>query len=330
MHLSLIIPTLNRAQLLEKTLLSISRNKVDFKKFEVLVIDNGSTDDTNSVVEKFNEYFPNINLRYYFESEPGLLAARHRGLFESKSDYLTFIDDDVELNNLFVKTIIDNFINYPGIGMFTGPCFPNFDCYPPNWILNFWEKCKFGKSLSALSLLDFGDKIKEIDPLYVWGLNFSIRKNLIFSLGGFHPDCMPFELQFYQGSGETAISLSAKNSGIRAIYDPGLLLHHFVPAERMTVNYFEKRAYFQGISESFYFNRYNIKVSINISQYCIKLILNLKNLIFNRHFYLLYKRFENKKLESSLIHTQKFNSENKYKLWVLKNDYFDYKIEKYL
>jgi glycosyltransferase involved in cell wall biosynthesis len=330
MDLSIIIPTLNRAHLLEKTLLSISRNKVDFKLFEVLVIDNGSTDNTKLIVENFSQDFPYINLFYHFEPEPGLLAGRHRGLFESKCEFLTYLDDDVELNNQFINKAISNFNQYPEYGLFTGPCFPLYDSYPPSWIFDFWQNCSDGKYLSYLSLLDFGEKVKEIDPLFVWGLNFSIRKKIVYDLGGFHPDNMPFDLQFYQGSGETAITYSAKKEGIKAMYDPLLLLHHFVPNERMTLNYFDRRAYYQGISESFFINRTNFSKSFGLFQYFTKVISMFKNLLLNRRYYYLYKRFENKKIESEQRHSRKFKTEEKYRMWVLKKDYFDYKISKYL
>jgi hypothetical protein len=56
------------------------------------------------------------------------------------------------------------------------------------------------------SILDFGNAIQEISPDYVWGCNFSIRKEVLLKVRGFHPDGMPDEFLRYRGDGETSVS----------------------------------------------------------------------------------------------------------------------------
>jgi hypothetical protein len=116
----------------------------------------------------------------------------------------------------------------------------------------FWTRTPDGKSsCGSLSLLEYGDKECEIDPTLIWGLNYSIRKKTLIDLGGFHPDSFPWELRRFRGDGETAPSVEAKRRGLKAIYQPGACVYHIIPANRMTVEYFEKRSYLQGISDSY-------------------------------------------------------------------------------
>ena len=100
--ISIIIPTYNRCSSLESTLHSIMKSSFSHKQFEIIVVDNGSTDATKDITFKLlaNSVF---NFKYVFEPEPGLLSGRHRGVEESVGDVLTFIDDDVEVSPNWLK-----------------------------------------------------------------------------------------------------------------------------------------------------------------------------------------------------------------------------------
>ena len=73
----------------------------------------------------------------------------------------------------------------------------------------------------------------------------------MIELGGFHPDLLPNELQRWQGDGETGLSMKVKERGLRADYIQDALLHHFCGPDRLTVAYFQRRAFFQGVCNSF-------------------------------------------------------------------------------
>jgi hypothetical protein len=102
-----------------------------------------------------------------------------------------------------------------------------------------------------MSLLDLDGNTIEIHPNYIWGLNFAIRRRALFDLGGFHPDCVPDALQHFQGDGETGLTMKAFAQGYKAVFTPGATVYHFVSASRMTPEYFERRAYFQGVCDSY-------------------------------------------------------------------------------
>jgi hypothetical protein len=70
-------------------------------------------------------------------------------------------------------------------------------------------------------------------------------------VGGFHPDCIPQEFQKFQGDGETGLTLAARLQGCPAVYQPKATVHHVIPKGRLTPEYFEKRAYYQGVCDSY-------------------------------------------------------------------------------
>ena len=252
--ISIIIPTLNRAESLNRTLKSLVAQNFTTNNYEILVIDNGSNDETKSVYNKNYDEHPNHQIRYIYEPEPGLLSGRHRGALEAKGEILVFVDDDIEADVNWLQAIKQSFEDAT-VQIVGGRNLPDFEVEPPKWLEWFWIEHPYGKLCSELSLLDFGDQVRDIDPNYVWGLNFSIRKVALFELGGFHPDCIPKHLQCFQGDGETGLTQKAKLKGYRAIYQPNALVFHSVSQERMTYEYFDRRYFYQGISDSYSFLR---------------------------------------------------------------------------
>lgn len=249
MLLSIIIPTKNRAERLKFVLLSIQHNQVQDTAYEVIVIDNGSSDETPDVCRSFEGLLPNYS--YVYDERPGLLTGRHRGASLAKGEILCFLDDDVELNPNYINSVRLAFED-SGVTIATGPCLPRYESYPPKWLDYFWtDEQSLGRWCGWLSLLDFGGDRRKIDPNFVWGLNFVIRKATLLELEGFHPDITSKEQQHFQGDGETGLTLKAQQKGIEALYHPGLLVYHYVNKERTTEAYFVKRAFGQGIFNSF-------------------------------------------------------------------------------
>lgn len=291
--ISVIFSTFNRARLLKNALISIQKQKFPFDLYEIIVIDNGSKDDTKNVVEELNKIFIK-KIIYYYEKNPGLHNARHRGAKESNGEILVYLDDDVEVSPNLIFEVNNTFENAK-VDLVGGKILPKYEINPPLWILNFWENMSDGKLCIFLSLLDFGNEIKEISPLYVFGCNFSIRKSVLFELGGFNPDSMPKELIKYRGDGESGLAKKIIEKGYKAIYNPEILIYHIITKDRLTAKYFCWRAFIEGISESFSEIRKNNRIvnDINFKNDNVKkkyksLIKNIIKFIKNpsiSHFY---------------------------------------------
>ncbi|MCH8118436.1 MAG: glycosyltransferase [Planctomycetes bacterium] len=247
---SVIIPTYNRCASLGRAIGSLVNQDFEANQYEILVVDNGSTDSTRGVVESAVLNHNGHNIRYIYEPEPGLHCGRHRGAIESTGQILCYLDDDVVVDKLWLQGVIETFTNTDAV-LVGGKILPKYETEPPEWINQFIAVRPEGKSLGQLSLIDFGNELKQIDPCFVWGCNYSIRKDVLFECGGFHPDSMPSDLIRYRGNGEIALSASIKEKGYKAYYNPKACVYHYIPKERLTVEYFCKRMFCQGISDSF-------------------------------------------------------------------------------
>jgi glycosyltransferase involved in cell wall biosynthesis len=256
MFLSVIIPTRNRAACLERVLDSLGNQTYAREKYEIIVVDNGSTDKTASACQPYKQNFRHFT--YTFEEKPGLHNARHKGLFSAKGDVLVFIDDDVEPFPTWLEGIREAFVETSAV-LVGGKDLPRFQAPPPWWVTKMWKKENgYGKTLTFLSLLDFGDSPREIRPWFVFGCNFAIQKKVLLEAGGFHPDSMPPELIKYRGDGESWICRYIYQKGYTALYHPKASVYHVIPPGRLTLDYFLQRAFIQGITRSYEVERYGI------------------------------------------------------------------------
>jgi len=294
-ELSVIIPTRNRVKLLKKTISSLLDQTMNKENYEILVIDNGSSDNTKNMVESFMD---KINIKYFYDDNPGLHTGRHKGLEESKSDVLVYCDDDIEALPTWLEGIKESFEDKKVV-LVGGKNLPEYEITPPEWITEMWNKNK--KKNWYLSILDLGDEIKEIKPYHVWGCNFSIRKSVLLEAGGFHPDAMPQDMIKYRGDGESYVSEYILKKGYKVSYNPKASVYHFVSKERMTPEYFERRAFNQGISDSYTQIRNREKGNKNYQN--INLVTILRNI--KRIIYINYKKIVPEKKTSELNRIEK-------------------------
>jgi glucosyl-dolichyl phosphate glucuronosyltransferase len=337
--LSIIIPTLNRASLLELAIKTFCQQNLLPNQFEILVIDNGSTDNTKNIIETAINEFPFHQIHYIYEPEPGLLSGRHRGALEAKGEILTFVDDDIEADPHWLQAIQSSFTD-PTVQLVGGRNLPKYEVEPPEWLEWFWSDHPYGRVCGSLSLLDFGDQVRTIDANYVWGLNFSIRKRVLLELGGFHPDCIPKHLQYLQGDGESGLTQKANSRGFKAIYQPQALVYHHVSKERMTHIYFDKRYFYQGVCDSYA----RIRTSedpLNPTSLLDKIKspwrdLKRKIQAFRQRALAgdphsaaknaLLQRFQHSYQQGYQFHQNAVRQCPELRAWILKSDYWDYKL----
>lgn len=319
MFLSVIIPTRNRAKYLSGALESLTRQAYPLDMFEVLVIDNGSTDNTREVCSSFKNRIP--KLRYFYEETPGLHVGRHLGMKMAKSEILVYADDDIEAFPTWLEGIEEAFQDKKVV-LAGGKNLPKFEVEPPDWIKQMWEKDQQdNRILGYLSILDLGEEKKEINPYHVFGCNFSIRKSVLLEAGGFHPDAMPQELIKYRGDGESHVSRYILEMGYNALYHPKASVYHLVPQSRLTEGYFCRRAYNQGISESYTIIRnqhtYGRDAFWKIRLQKIKLLL--QNIFFNKR----QARIGLSYINGYLNHQKEVKRDLLMSNWVFKNNYLD-------
>ena len=320
MLLSIIIPTFNRAISLQEMLVSVANQNYSSADYEVIVVDNASTDETPEVCRGYKKKIKNF--KYMYERIPGLHAARHTGMRNAKGEILVYGDDDIKASSDWVRGILEVF-REDSVVLAGGKILPEFEVDPPEWFDQLWTKTSWGKTLYQYSLVDFGDRIAEVPPVYVYGCNFSIRKQLLLDVGGFHPDSLPNHLLRYRGDGETSVSLKLQNLGHKAIYQPKAMVKHRIAADRMTKNYLQKRAYAQGISDSYAVIRKNkgINLSERVWSVVRKLVTRRRYLFKDRHkiLRLMYEAY----WMGYAFHQQQVRVDNTLLSWVLRDNYLN-------
>ena len=327
--LSVIIPTRNRADLLLNTLLSFEKQSINQALFEVIICDNNSTDNTSDVVNSFTDKFE--NLRYIKTLKPGLHVGRNKGFQEANGDILVYADDDIEAFPEWLQTINEVFEDKE-VMLAGGKNLPKWETSPPDWALKMWEPNKDGvRILESYSIIDLGNEIKEIDPYLVFGCNFSIRKDIINKTKGFHPDGMPHDIIEYRGDGESAISEFIKSNKLKTIYHPKASVFHVVSKDRLTIDYLRRRAFNQGVSDSYASIRNSNpdipKKVINI-KFILKKVLHLLIRVFKNKLSesinvvsICYKAIDDGHKEGFAFHQQKVKESSELKAWVKKNNY---------
>lgn len=324
--ISYIITTFNRGEKVLKTIRSILNQVSPADAVEIIVVDGGSKDNTRELVNDVSE--TNSMVRLLTDFSPGVMPSRHTGAKEAKGDVLVYIEDDVQVSDTHVQTIKEIFSNQAN-QMATGPCEPDYLSKDfPEWYEKMWSTdpaIPESRINGWFSLINLGDKTLDVDPGYAWALNFAIRKNLLFELGGFHPDLSPPKWKAFQGDGESGLSWKASEKNISAVYHPGLRILHEIQPDRFDVKYVQKRLFFQGISDSFTSLRKREVASSLLKCYLQLFFITLR--IFKR------KTFSNEvpielicehaKMKGYIFHQRSFRDDIKVKTWVLQNDFID-------
>lgn len=175
--ISVIIPTYNGCDMLRKSLPTWMEQTLPQDEYEVIVVDNRSTDDTRSMVQQLIADKPNFH--YLYEPTPGATAARHAGAHKAKGEYLVFADNDGLFNPECLAAILDVYQQDPKCAAVTCKIDIQWDGEEPDWIAPY----KY-----LLGQLDYGDAVNYSPRYYLNGGLMSVRKDVFERLGGFNPD----------------------------------------------------------------------------------------------------------------------------------------------
>jgi glycosyltransferase involved in cell wall biosynthesis len=233
MRITVAIPTYNRADELRQTLASLTRVETDhLDDYEVLVIDNNSTDDTRAVVEGFQPAFAG-HLRCVLESEQGLNHARNRAVAEAAHPVVAFLDDDVEVDVHWLCAVADAFSSSKPAAV-GGKAYLIFPSSRPMWLPTACE--------GLLSKVDRGPTRRPAAPDELYGLNLSVDKNWIARVGSFRPDLDRVGSCLISG-GEEELLQRIHDAGGNLLYEPAAVVGHRVGPHRLRRRWFWSRYY---------------------------------------------------------------------------------------
>jgi glycosyltransferase involved in cell wall biosynthesis len=268
--ISVIVCTWNRAKALSICLDALEHQTLDFNSFDVVVVNNNSTDETCEMLERFSSA-TKLNFNSYLEKHQGISASRNRGVLESKGEFLVFLDDDsvaapellANINSLFTEANVDAIAG-------------KVICVIPDNLDSDIPKAYLAKL--SFSSIDFGECMRPMLPHeYAVGANMSFRRSLLDNLGSFK------EYLGYKGDrkiiGEDDdIWDRAMASGALCVWAPSAVVYHHPSADRFTKAKLRKSAYYYGAGR--FLHKYGLTPGILIRtvyviKYCFKVILKM-------------------------------------------------------
>jgi len=297
MDISVIVCTYNRCQSLARTLASLVESALpESVEWEVLVVDNNSSDATREVVTQFAERHP-LRFRYAIETRQGKSHALNTGVQAARGAVLAFTDDDVTVEPAWLKNLTEPL--YEGRWSVSGGrVLLVWTCPPPSWI-------PFGEEydLAPLARIDGGPEAGPTHECPV-GCNMAVRRSMFDKYGGFRvdlgptatSDCSPWlrgGIPLWHGkcpprtSEDTEFCQRMMHGGEELYYEPAAVVHHYVTGDRLRKEYFlawwfekgrgDARQYGARAGTRMYFLRIPIYLVRSLAVWTVRWILAIRS-----------------------------------------------------
>ena len=236
--ISVIICTLNGLERLEQTLLHMARqNNTKRFSWELILADNGSTDDTVHFVQDFwTRMGPvEVPLRVVVESTPGKLYALQKAISIATFEILVICDDDNWLNPDYLQVSYKIMDSMPDVAALGGRGIPVTNGTPlPEW---------FNKYLSAYAVGSQASKTGYLPPRdLLWGAGLVTRKSLYQKMYDDFPSLLlEHELASVLSAEDTEYCMRLILKGYKLYYDDSLVYQHFIPDHKLTIDFRDNR-----------------------------------------------------------------------------------------
>ena len=225
---TVIISTFNRCESLARAVRSVLAQEASTPLFEVVVVDNNSSDRTSEVVAELASADPRV--RYHFEGRQGLSYARNRGIEAARAPILAFTDDDVRVAPDWVSSIVRAFEQHPDVDFVGGRVLPDWPFEPPRWLTP--------ANWSPLALQEYPATFRSHSGRQVClvGASLAFRRDVFDRVGLFSADFQRVE----DGIGSTEDHELLRRiwaRGGQGVYAPEVIVTAEVQPERMTKSY---------------------------------------------------------------------------------------------
>lgn len=238
--ISVVLCTHNRASLLLQALDSLAGQSLDPARFEILVVDNHSTDATSSIVEQFQRAHLSLQITAVYEPTIGLAYARNTGWPRARGAYVAFMDDDAKADPQWLERALSCFMNVSPVPLVVGgPIRPYYSVPKPSWFKDSYELRSWG---TTARFLQQGESFS--------GSNMILRKEALTDFGGFdirlgmqgNRISVGEETSLFQKIFESARGLDS----LALYYDPELVVYHAVGRNKMRAFYHVRRSFAAG------------------------------------------------------------------------------------
>ncbi|HMR62573.1 MAG TPA: glycosyltransferase family 2 protein [Anaerolineae bacterium] len=239
---SIIIATYNRAFYLSRCLAALATLETDPTKFEIIIVDNNSSDNTRDISLNFTQAHLTLKTRYMCEIKQGSSHARNRGVEESCGEIVCFLDDDSVPTPDWLNVLLEMF-NDPQMGCVGGPSILDYQGQE----LPYWLQGDLQGLLSSYAL-----PYSEPTQVSRWtefplSCNMAIRRSIFTDLGFLRTDLGKLADQTL-AAGDTELADRITKAGWKVVYVPEMCVRHFVQPEKLSITYLYQRG--RGLAES--------------------------------------------------------------------------------
>ena len=230
MKLSIVICSYNRAKYIGDALDSLYNQTSSLSEFEVLLVDNNSTDGTPGIYKTWREQHPDGNFQYLSEHRQGASFARNTGAIHAKTEWLCFMDDDAVAFPDFVANIIKHTEEKPTIVGFGGKIIPKYIPEKPVWMSYYVSSLVGNFDYSPIPCAFKKGK-------YPLESNMIIKKSVFDQIGGFNTT-LPGVVGTLRIGGEgKELFYKVIGLGEEIYYDPNIIVYHVVETSKLTKEY---------------------------------------------------------------------------------------------
>lgn len=235
--ISAIICTYNREKYIRQALVSLTTQTLPKDEFEIVVVNNNSTDRSEEEILKFQKDFPQFNFTYVAETNQGLSFARNRGIKESKGKWVTFLDDDAVATPDFLKKCVDYTVQFPNLIAFGGKIIPRFVDGKPKWYTKFYW--------GVTGQFDLGNESFKIlyRGKFPCGSNMTFDRNFFDRYGYFNTNLGRKGAILLAGEEKELFSRVKEEEKDNVMYFPDLKVEHCVDNTKLNATYLKKFSY---------------------------------------------------------------------------------------
>ena len=229
MDVSVIVPTRNRARTMQATLESLAAQQTGGRfQYEVILADNGSTDETRRVIQQLAAAYP-VPLIYTAEPRPGKPFAVNAGLRKAQGALLVFTDDDALADPGWLAALWRCFeeTDADAVG---GRVLPQWVGLEPGWVTD-----QIQQHLGTIGCIDLGGERLQMSPnvakKFWWvGSNIAVRRAAVERYG-------MYDERMIRGQ-DVELFARYRRAGARIVYEPSAVVRHLVGKDRLTPDAF--------------------------------------------------------------------------------------------
>jgi glucosyl-dolichyl phosphate glucuronosyltransferase len=237
---SAVICSYNRARFIIKAVESLFGQTFG-ADYEVVVVDNNSTDGSLDLLQQYKDAHPQRNFRFFSEPNQGVSHTRTRCVKEARGEIVAFLDDDSVADSQWLQTIVAFFEQHPQVYSVGGRILPYFLTAQPDWFSKYF----FG----LVGRFDLGNEAKRLTGArYPCGANMAFRRAIFDEIGFFNTHIGRSGTGLSAGE-EKDIYKKILATGKQVYYLPQAVVHHAVEANKFDKGYVKRHSMGIGSSE---------------------------------------------------------------------------------